>query len=119
MLEARERAGEVYILSNLSEFNQLAIERKFPRFFTYATRNFYSYELGCLKPHPEIFTKARAHMTHRDRSTILLDDMPVNIEGARAAGWGGICFSPADVGKIREQIVFMIEQEKKLQQPQL
>lgn len=62
----------------------------------------FSADVLCLKPQKEIYE----HLFHRFRlkpeECFFIDDMPLNIEGARQCGMDGYCFEDGDVGKLRK-----------------
>ena len=49
----------------------------------------YAADLGCLKPEPEFFAAITARTGFAPGELVLIDDKSANVEGARAAGWGG------------------------------
>lgn len=52
-----------------------------------------SQELGALKPFPEIYKKVEALTGLPPETHLLIDDIPENVEGARACGWDGIVYT--------------------------
>ncbi len=99
--EARERGHVVGILSNLSEFHKIAIERKFPHFFRAAHRSFLSYELGLHKPDPEIYLAVSQQLEITPARCLFLDDIEENVLGAQAAGMAGMRFDNSRIAEIR------------------
>jgi HAD superfamily hydrolase (TIGR01509 family) len=99
--EARDRGHVVGILSNLSEFNKIAIERKFPRFFRAAHRSFLSYELGLHKPDPEVYLTVSDQLGIAPARCLFLDDVEENVLGARRAGMAGMRFDNSRTAEIR------------------
>lgn len=51
-----------------------------------------SSEVGCMKPHPEIFNHLLDQYRIEASETVFIDDMPHNVEGARSLGISGIQF---------------------------
>jgi len=51
-----------------------------------------SSEVGCMKPHPEIFNHLLDHYEIEVSKTVFIDDMLHNVEGARSIGFSGIQF---------------------------
>lgn len=49
-----------------------------------------SFEVGAMKPEPEIFREAEKRFGLIPEKTILIDDIEVNSAGAMACGWHGI-----------------------------
>lgn len=52
----------------------------------------YSHEEGCLKPDPQIYRIACERLAVAPHSAVLLDDLDVNAEGARAVGMNAIVY---------------------------
>ena len=53
-----------------------------------------SYEVGYMKPHPEIYTIALKKARVRAEECVFLDDLPENIEGAQRLGMNAILYGP-------------------------
>jgi putative hydrolase of the HAD superfamily len=102
--EAREVGRTVSVLSNLSPYNQLAIDRKWPHFFQATHHNFYSYDLGFHKPDPEIYRAACAALGAEPGDCVFLDDLESNVEGAREAGLHAFQFTNDRIPEIREAL---------------
>lgn len=60
------------------------------RHFTHVT---FSYEIGAVKPEPAIYRHVLAGVGVEPAEALLIDDRPVNIEGARALGMHGLVFA--------------------------
>ena len=87
--ELRRRGFKTFIFSNT---NDLAIEhvcRNFP-FFANFDGYIFSYEVGGLKPQPEIYTAMEAMAGRRGADLIYIDDRAENIEAGAARGWRAI-----------------------------
>ncbi|CDT77975.1 putative Haloacid dehalogenase-like hydrolase [Vibrio coralliirubri] len=54
-----------------------------------------SAELGLLKPEPEIYQALLSNYGLKASETVFIDDMPYNVEGAKAVGMAGIQFTDA------------------------
>ncbi|QNG20563.1 HAD family phosphatase [Rhodococcus triatomae] len=63
-----------------------------------------SYAVGVRKPDPEIFRIAEERIGAAPGTSILVDDLGVNCEAARSAGWGAVRFGDTDqaVADLRE-----------------
>ncbi|MCP4491491.1 MAG: HAD-IA family hydrolase [Gammaproteobacteria bacterium] len=48
-----------------------------------------SFEVGAMKPAPEIFAAACGRFDLRPETTIFIDDLDANVQGAIACGWQG------------------------------
>ena len=53
-----------------------------------------SYEVGYMKPHPEIYIEALKKARARAEECVFLDDLPENIEGAQRLGMNSILYGP-------------------------
>jgi HAD superfamily hydrolase (TIGR01509 family) len=104
LLELKNRGFPVYILSNLADYNREAVDRKFPDMFKATNKNFFSFELGFLKPDAEIYLKACESMGARPEDCFFMDDFEKNVEGARRVGMRALQFSNEKIVEIREEI---------------
>ena len=102
--DARDRGRTVSMLSNLSPYNQVAMERKWPHFFRATHHNFYSYDLGLHKPDPDIFRVACTALGAAPGDCVFLDDTAENVESARAVGLHAFEFDNDRVPSIRESL---------------
>lgn len=93
-----------YVLSNLAEFNKIAVERKYPEIFEKSTGNFFSYELGYVKPDAEIYEQASQHAGVHPEDCVFLDDRIENVKGAQRAGWKAFHFTPETEGAVEQEI---------------
>ena len=53
----------------------------------------YSHEVGYLKPDPRIYWAACERLGVSPETTVLLDDVQINVDGARAVGMRAITFT--------------------------
>jgi putative hydrolase of the HAD superfamily len=79
----------VYLLSNTSELHWQYLQEAFGLDKICHDR-LASYEVGAMKPTPEIFTAACHRFDLRPESTVFIDDLEENVKGAIACGWHGI-----------------------------
>jgi putative hydrolase of the HAD superfamily len=93
-----------YILSNLAEFNKIAVERKYPEIFEKSTGNFFSYELGYVKPDAIIYRQAAERAGVLPENCVFLDDRIENIEGAQKAGWNAFHYTPETADSVEREI---------------
>jgi putative hydrolase of the HAD superfamily len=100
--EARDQGRTVSLLSNLSPYNQVAIDRKWPHFFRATHRNLYSYDLGLHKPDPDIFRAASRRLGVDPSLCSFLDDLEENVTAARETGMQALRFEKARIPEIRE-----------------
>lgn len=88
----REGGFHTYGLSNINEFVMPYIRRelftqeglKMEDYFEYA---YLSYEMGLLKPNPEIFLRMIEHSGMKPEETLFIDDSEKNIATARSLGF--------------------------------
>lgn len=82
----------VFLLSNISCIHREHIFQRYPEFHIFK-KGAFSYELGCLKPSPEIYRKALQLFGFAPAEVILFDDMPENVHSARAEGWHALHYN--------------------------
>jgi HAD superfamily hydrolase (TIGR01509 family) len=102
--EARQRGRTVSLLSNLSPYNQIAIDRKWPHFFRTPHHSFYSYDLGLHKPDPDVYRAASRRLGVDPSLCVFLDDVEENVTGARETGMQALQFENARIPDIREAL---------------
>ncbi len=101
LLQDLKADGEqIYLLSNLAEFHKIAIETKYPDFFSLADINFFSYELGLHKPNPEIYRQVCKNLQAKPAECIFFDDVLANVKGAQQIGMAGVHFSNVTIPEI-------------------
>jgi len=98
---ALKRYCGVYLLSNTSELHWQHIQEAFGLDKICHDR-LASYEVGAMKPAPEIFTAACHRFDLQPESTVFIDDIEANVKGAVACGWQGIWHR--DVAETRMQL---------------
>lgn len=103
-LNLKDKGFQVYLLSNLAEYNKDAIQMKFDNFFTLSDGNFFSYKLGLLKPDPEIYLNVCKQIGISPEQSVFIDDLPENIEGAKKVGMQAIRFSRTRIGRVHAAI---------------
>ena len=66
----------------------------------------YSHEVGLVKPDPAVYALTGARLGVEPHEVVFLDDAPVNVEGARAAGWHAVLHgsTPASIADL-ERII--------------
>ncbi|NBH72312.1 HAD family phosphatase [Clostridiaceae bacterium] len=60
----------------------------------------FSADVKCIKPQKEIYGHLFGRFGLKPEECFFIDDVLVNIEGARACGMDGYCFSDGDFGKL-------------------
>lgn len=90
-VQLAERGVPTFLLSNISCIHREFIFRTYPIFATFRGGVF-SYEAGVLKPHPQIYETAIKQLGVDPARTLFIDDLPVNIQAAEAAGFIGLVY---------------------------
>lgn len=87
--ELKEAGAKTYILSNFQRtcFSEM---KKHNDFFDDFDGQVISFECGMIKPDPKIYELIISKYQLDPAHTVFIDDTPVNIEAARAAGLKGI-----------------------------
>ena len=62
----------------------------------------FSAEVKCIKPQKEMYQHLFDRFNLKPEECFFIDDLPMNIEGARACGMDGYCFSDGNVERLRE-----------------
>ena len=75
------------ILSNTCDAHWHEVKTRFPTLLELLPVHALSFELKCLKPEPEIYTKAAELAAVAPQQIYFVDDRPENVEGAREAGF--------------------------------
>lgn len=102
--EARHQGRTVSLLSNLSPYNQAAIDRKWPHFFRVPHHSFYSYDLGLHKPDPDIYRAVSKRLGVDPSYCFFLDDVEENVTSARETGMQALRFENHRIPEIRETL---------------
>ncbi len=87
--ELRQRGHKTYILSNTNDLAIELVRRDFP-FFKNFDGYIFSYEVGAMKPQPEIYAAMEKMCGRRGTDLIYLDDRAENIAAGAARGWRAI-----------------------------
>jgi len=101
----------VHTLSNIAKHHMDAIENNWNGFFDGADRLFLSYLIGVRKPQPGIYEHVLEQLGVDGSQCFFIDDMPENIEVARAVGINAHLFIPETHGAIREAVRAFFEGE--------
>jgi putative hydrolase of the HAD superfamily len=105
----RERGACVCFLSNIADFNKVAIEERFPGFFQLSDRNFLSCDMGCIKPEPEIFRRVLRETGAKPERCVFLDDNAGNVAAARELGMHGFVFENKRCAEIQASWIRLLE----------
>lgn len=93
-IRAMKKAGyQVYILSNYGSWTYEKTRDTALDFLEEVDGAVFSYQVKQIKPDLEIFHSLFEKFALRPEECVFLDDLPANIEGAKAAGMYGIVFT--------------------------
>ena len=84
--ELRQRGFKTYIFSNTNDLAIEHVRRDFP-FFKNFDGYIFSYEVGAMKPLPEIYSAMEKMCGQRGADLIYIDDRAENIAAGAARGW--------------------------------
>jgi FMN phosphatase YigB (HAD superfamily) len=87
--ELRQRGFKTYIFSNTNDLAIEHVRRDFP-FFANFDGYIFSYEVGAMKPQPEIYAAMEKLCGRCGADLIYLDDRAENIAAGVARGWRAI-----------------------------
>jgi FMN phosphatase YigB (HAD superfamily) len=100
--ELRQRGFKTYIFSNTNDLAIEHVQRNFP-FFKNFDGYIYSYEVGAMKPLPEIYSAMEKMCGCNGADLIYLDDRAENIAAGAARGWRAILHESPE--KSRQELV--------------
>ncbi|MDR0924371.1 MAG: HAD family phosphatase [Hungatella sp.] len=72
----------------------------------------FSAEVKCLKPQKEMYSHLFERFQLKPEECFFIDDLPMNIEGARACGMDGYCFEDGDVKRLKEFLTHINDNRK-------
>jgi HAD superfamily hydrolase (TIGR01509 family) len=98
----RPRAGSVH------QQWTAASTRRYPEVFARFDHLFFSHRLRRRKPDPAAFAAVAGHLGASGPEIVFIDDSPVNVAAARAAGWHG--FDYHDVAQLRHDLARVADQ---------
>jgi putative hydrolase of the HAD superfamily len=84
------------LLSNTSELHADQFRRQFAATLGLFDHLVLSYEIGLRKPDPKLYDHCRRLAARAASECLFLDDLPANVEGARARGWQGLVYRRGD-----------------------
>lgn len=84
---------KLFLLSNTDIERFGFIKKKFPEILIFDDY-ILSYEVGYMKPHPQIYKEALNKAQARPEECVFIDDLPENIQGARDLGMNAILYGP-------------------------
>jgi putative hydrolase of the HAD superfamily len=80
------------LLSNTNELHAHQFRAQFAATLDHFDALVLSHEIGVRKPHPRVFAHCQELAGSRPAECVFIDDLPANVEGARACGWNGIVY---------------------------
>ena len=80
------------LLSNTNELHAMHFRRQFADTLDHFDALVLSHEVGMRKPCADIYTHCHRVAGATPRECLFIDDLPANIEAARACGWQGIVY---------------------------
>ena len=83
------------LVSNTNEFHYAYCMDTLPA-MKMLPKHYLSYKLGVMKPKPEFYRKVLKEQKIKAETTVLIDDVDKNVEGAQAEGMCGILFKNAE-----------------------
>jgi glucose-1-phosphatase len=93
LLKSRYR---LVLLSNTTELHSRHFLPQFAEQVKWFDHIILSHEVGVRKPEPGIYEQAQILAGSRPEECVFIDDVPANIDGARACGWHGIVYRHGD-----------------------
>jgi HAD superfamily hydrolase (TIGR01509 family) len=92
LVPALKQRYRLVLLSNTNELHALHFRRQFADTLEHFDALVLSHEVGLRKPCPEIYEHCRKLGGCEASECLFIDDLPANIEAARACGWRGIVY---------------------------
>ncbi len=93
LIATLKAAGYTLILgSNTNDIHAAQFRRQFAATLAHFDRLVLSYEVGHIKPSPAFYLAAAAAAGAEPGDCVFIDDLPENVEGARAAGLLGLLY---------------------------
>jgi glucose-1-phosphatase len=90
------------LLSNTNDLHYRLFRRQFAETLDRFDYLFTSHEVGLRKPDPELFTYVTKRLGGAPGEFLFIDDLPANIDAARAHGWHGVLYNSGD--DLREKL---------------
>lgn len=98
--ELKEQGYGIYLCSNAS-LRLLDCYQKVIPGIEYFDGILFSAAEKCIKPQREIYERLFSRFELKPEECFFIDDLPLNIDGARACGMDGYCFADGDIGKLK------------------
>lgn len=84
------------LLSNTNDLHYRLFRRQFAPTLDLFDYLFVSHEVGLRKPDPGLFEYVAKRLGCMPGECLFIDDLPTNIESARACGWQGLVYDKGD-----------------------
>ena len=98
--QLKEKGYGIYLCSNAS-LRLLTCYNIIPG-IEYFDGILFSAEVKCMKPQKEMYCHLFERFHLKPEECFFIDDMPLNIEGAKSCGMDGYCFADGDVARLKE-----------------
>lgn len=103
VMDLKERGFGLYLCSNASLRLLQCYQEAIPGIRVFDGVLF-SAEVKCIKPQKEMYQHLFERFSLKPEECFFIDDLPTNIEGAKACGMDGYCFSDGDVERLKEKL---------------
>ena len=90
------------LLSNTTDLHSRWFRRQFAEVLDHFDALVLSHEIGMRKPSPRIYEHCLSLAGCSASECVFVDDLPANIDAARACGWHGIVYRPGN--ELRRQL---------------
>jgi putative hydrolase of the HAD superfamily len=87
---------KLLLLSNTNELHSRHFRRQFAGVLAHFDAVVCSHEVGVRKPDRRVFEHCLRLARARPGECVFIDDLPANVEAARACGWHGIVYRPGE-----------------------
>jgi putative hydrolase of the HAD superfamily len=84
------------LLSNTNELHAMRFRAQFAATLDFFDALVLSHEVGLRKPDPRIYAACQRQAGCAAAECLFIDDLPTNVEAARAYGWKGIVYRPGE-----------------------
>ncbi len=86
IVKSYKKIGKIFLLSNTSEIHYKKFEPECRNLFSLFEKCFFSFQLGVIKPNPEIYKKVISTAAINPGETLFIDDTEANLPPAKNAG---------------------------------
>lgn len=101
LLATLKRLGfRLVVVSNTNETDIATVQRLYPTLMNPFDHLVLSHEIDAYKPEPEFYAHALKQAKAPAEKCVFVDDLVVNIEGARKAGMHGVVFTTPEACKL-------------------